>query len=107
MTGAARGIGYAIAQSLGREGAAVVVSDVDETAALASVSNLKQQGIHAAFVHCDVADSQQVSSCTHRLSSMRVASVLQKLQNKPAPAAELHWRTSYKHEEHTLQVSVE
>lgn len=61
VTGAARGIGFAIAQSLGKEGAAVMVSDVDDTAAAAAVSNLQQQGISASFVHCDVANSDQVS----------------------------------------------
>lgn len=60
MTGAARGIGYSIAQRLGREGAAVIVSDVDDSAAAAAVDTLKQQGISAACVHCDVADSAQV-----------------------------------------------
>lgn len=61
VTGAARGIGYAIAHKLGQEGAAVMVSDVDDVAAAAAVSNLKQQGISASFVHCDVSSSEQVS----------------------------------------------
>lgn len=60
VTGAARGIGYAIAQSLGKEGAAVMVSDMDDTAAAAAVAKLKQQGISASFCHCDVASSDQV-----------------------------------------------
>jgi NAD(P)-dependent dehydrogenase (short-subunit alcohol dehydrogenase family) len=61
VTGAARGIGFAIAQSLGKEGAAVVVSDVDDTAAAAAVGNLQEQGIKASFIHCDVSNSEQVS----------------------------------------------
>jgi NAD(P)-dependent dehydrogenase (short-subunit alcohol dehydrogenase family) len=61
VTGAARGIGYAIAHKLGQEGAAVMVSDVDDTAAAAAVGNLKQQGIIASFMHCDVSSSEQVS----------------------------------------------
>lgn len=65
VTGAAKGIGYAIAQRLGKEGAAVMVSDVDDTAAATAVNNLKQQGISAAFTHCDVASSEQVRACTH------------------------------------------
>lgn len=60
VTGAAKGIGYAIAQRLGKEGAAVMVSDIDDTAAATAVSNLTQQGINAAFQHCDVSDSKQV-----------------------------------------------
>jgi 3-oxoacyl-[acyl-carrier protein] reductase len=60
VTGAAKGIGYAIAQRLGKEGAAVMVSDIDDTAAATAVSNLTQQGINVAFQHCDVSDSKQV-----------------------------------------------
>jgi hypothetical protein len=37
-----------------------MVSDVDDTAAAAAVDNLKQQGISASFVHCDVSSSEQV-----------------------------------------------
>lgn len=65
VTGAAKGIGYAIAERLGKEGAAVMVSDVDDSAAAAAVGNLKQQGINATFIHCDVADSSQVSVPTN------------------------------------------
>jgi len=60
VTGAARGIGYAIAQSLGKEGAAVMVSDVDDGAAASAVSKLQQQGISASYTHCDVSNSEQV-----------------------------------------------
>jgi NAD(P)-dependent dehydrogenase (short-subunit alcohol dehydrogenase family) len=60
VTGAAKGIGYAIAQRLGKEGAAVMVSDIDDTAAATAVDYLTQQGINAAFQHCDVSDSKQV-----------------------------------------------
>lgn len=38
----------------------MVVSDVDDTAAAAAVTNLQQQGISASFCHCDVANSDQV-----------------------------------------------
>lgn len=61
VTGAARGIGYAIAQSLGKEGAAVMVSDIDDGAAASAVSKLQQQGISASYTHCDVANSEQAS----------------------------------------------
>lgn len=60
VTGAAKGIGLAVAQALGNEGAAVMVSDVDDSAAQSAVNSLKQQGIRAEYTHCDVSKKDQV-----------------------------------------------
>ncbi|KAF6254965.1 hypothetical protein COO60DRAFT_1537787 [Scenedesmus sp. NREL 46B-D3] len=60
VTGAAKGIGLAVAQALGQEGAAVMVSDVDDIAAQQAVDSLLQQGIRAEYTHCDVANKDQV-----------------------------------------------
>eukprot|EP00882_Tetradesmus_deserticola_P001996 GHRQ01002141.1.p1 GENE.GHRQ01002141.1~~GHRQ01002141.1.p1 ORF type:complete len:264 (+),score=115.03 GHRQ01002141.1:151-942(+) len=60
VTGAAKGIGLAVAQALGDAGAAVMVSDVDDSAAQQAVNSLKQQGIRAGYVHCDVSKKDQV-----------------------------------------------
>lgn len=54
VTGAAQGIGYAIAERLLREGARVIVADIDDSAASAAVETLGQYGAVRA-VHCDVS----------------------------------------------------
>lgn len=56
VTGAAKGIGYAIAETLGAEGANIVVADVDAVGAEAAVENLAEDGIDALAIDCDVTD---------------------------------------------------
>lgn len=92
VTGAAKGIGLAVAQvqqkpqllkapspppthtkciascsvqkslmqALGNEGAAVMVSDVDDQAAEKALISLKEQGIQALYTRCDVSKKEQV-----------------------------------------------
>jgi NAD(P)-dependent dehydrogenase (short-subunit alcohol dehydrogenase family) len=54
VTGAGAGIGRAIAVRLAREGAAVVVADVDEPGGKATVRHIEAGGGRAAFVRADV-----------------------------------------------------
>jgi NAD(P)-dependent dehydrogenase (short-subunit alcohol dehydrogenase family) len=58
VTGAAKGIGYAIAQNLASAGANVVVSDIDEAGAKAAAEQLPR----SVAIACDVRDEQQVQS---------------------------------------------
>lgn len=60
VTGAARGIGFAIAQALGQCGARVVVADLDQAAAQRAAAQLVEQGVEAIGLAVDVADEQQV-----------------------------------------------
>ncbi|KXP12074.1 oxidoreductase [Tsukamurella pulmonis] len=62
VTGAARGIGFAIARRLSEGGATVVVSDIDEAGAAAAAAQLP--GAHA--VACDVRDEDQVRTLVER-----------------------------------------
>ncbi len=55
ITGAASGMGRAAAELFAREGASVVVSDLDETAGATTVTAIEAAGGNAAFVHADVS----------------------------------------------------
>ncbi|MFN0192896.1 MAG: SDR family NAD(P)-dependent oxidoreductase, partial [Aestuariivirga sp.] len=57
VTGAARGIGYAIAERLVADGANVTICDVDDQAGVAAAKK-----IGAAYLHCDVSKSGDVAS---------------------------------------------
>jgi NAD(P)-dependent dehydrogenase (short-subunit alcohol dehydrogenase family) len=61
ITGAARGIGFAIAAKLAEAGAAVVLADVSEKV-LDSADRLVAQGLTAAGLRCDVTDPAQVEA---------------------------------------------
>ena len=61
VTGAGAGIGRAVARRLAREGAAVVVVDVDEDAGLDAVREIGSDGGRAAFVLADVASEADAS----------------------------------------------
>jgi NAD(P)-dependent dehydrogenase (short-subunit alcohol dehydrogenase family) len=56
ITGAASGIGKAIALALASEGVRVVVADMNEQAGRATVAQSVEQGGGARFVACDVTD---------------------------------------------------
>jgi len=54
VTGAARGIGFATAAALGRRGASVIITDVDETRLGQSMRLLSGQGVAVHAVRADV-----------------------------------------------------
>jgi NAD(P)-dependent dehydrogenase (short-subunit alcohol dehydrogenase family) len=54
ITGAASGIGRATALTLARDGAAIVVADIDESGALATVAAITAAGGRAIFVQANV-----------------------------------------------------
>ncbi|QIA27647.1 SDR family oxidoreductase [Thermaerobacter sp. PB12/4term] len=66
VTGGGRGIGAATALRFAREGAAVVVSDVDEGPAEEVASQIRQEGGRALAVACDVRDRGQVEAMVQR-----------------------------------------
>ncbi len=60
ITGAGSGIGKATALLAASRGVKVVVSDVNQEGGKATVDEINQQGGSAAFIHCNVADKQEV-----------------------------------------------
>lgn len=60
VTGAAAGIGLACAEAFVREGAKVVLSDVNTERGEAAAEKLQAEGGEAIFVACDVGDRKQV-----------------------------------------------
>ncbi|MCE5204309.1 MAG: glucose 1-dehydrogenase [Coriobacteriales bacterium] len=59
VTGAGMGMGRAHARLLAREGATVVVTDINETAGQETADLIAQEGGEAMFLRHNVADSQQ------------------------------------------------
>lgn len=62
VTGAARGIGQAIALRLGQEGARVAIVDLREAEGRETVRRIKGGGGQAVFVGTDVSDQRQVEA---------------------------------------------
>jgi 3-hydroxybutyrate dehydrogenase len=66
VTGAASGIGRAIAETYAREGAAVAIADMNEAAAVATARDIQQSGGRAIGIAVDVTDEGQVDAAVAR-----------------------------------------
>ncbi len=76
VTGAARGIGYAVARLLGRRGAAVALFDLDAEALRAAAATLATDGIDVLALQGDVGRSADaddaVAACTDRWGQLDI-----------------------------------
>lgn len=69
VTGAAQGIGKAIAAKLARQGARVIAVDINQAAGQASVDVLNAQGLSAMFITADVGVIEDVEQVIGVVSS--------------------------------------
>mgnify|MGYP000393470433 CR=1 FL=1 len=67
VTGSGRGIGKAIALSLAKEGAKVVVSDIDMNNCENVVAEIKKQNGSAVALQCDVSSKTDVENTVKRI----------------------------------------
>ena len=70
VTGAASGIGEAIAHTLAQAGAYTFVADIDEQGGMAVAEAIRSAGGEAEFVHLNVADREACGSVAARVLAM-------------------------------------
>jgi NAD(P)-dependent dehydrogenase (short-subunit alcohol dehydrogenase family) len=66
VTGAGAGIGRAIAERFGREGASVVIAEIDAATGDSAARSIRDAGGDALFVQTDVSDEAQVKSMVQK-----------------------------------------
>jgi NAD(P)-dependent dehydrogenase (short-subunit alcohol dehydrogenase family) len=69
ITGAGSGIGQALALLFAKQGAHVVILDIDRDAAAATVKSIQQSGGRAASLLCDVSKSREVRKAFQTIDS--------------------------------------
>lgn len=62
ITGAGRGLGFAFAQRLGREGASVIIAEIDSARGEDAAQQLQAAGIDARFVQTDISSEASVAA---------------------------------------------
>jgi NAD(P)-dependent dehydrogenase (short-subunit alcohol dehydrogenase family) len=68
ITGAGRGLGFAFARRLGREGASVIIAEIDTVLGVDAEARLKAEGIDARFVQTDISSEVSVAAMANAAS---------------------------------------
>jgi NAD(P)-dependent dehydrogenase (short-subunit alcohol dehydrogenase family) len=69
ITGAGRGLGFAFAERLGREGASVVIAEIDAALGSDAEKKLKASKIDASFVQTDISSEASVAAMAKQVSA--------------------------------------
>lgn len=70
ITGAGRGLGLAMARRVGADGCRVVLAELEEDRGRHAAAELRQEGLDAHFVPCDVADPDSVDAMARRVGEL-------------------------------------
>src|SRR5690554_3983488 len=62
ITGAASGIGYEISMDFAKEGAKIVLTDINEEAVKRAADELKGQGFDCIGIKCDVTSEAEIKA---------------------------------------------
>jgi NAD(P)-dependent dehydrogenase (short-subunit alcohol dehydrogenase family) len=62
ITGAGRGLGLAFAERLGREGASIVIAEIDRGLGAEAERNLTAAGVEARFIETDISSEASVAA---------------------------------------------
>jgi NAD(P)-dependent dehydrogenase (short-subunit alcohol dehydrogenase family) len=93
VTGAASGIGQEIAEAFGKEGASVVVADVQISEGKETVDAIKEAGGEASFIQTDVSDTDDIQTMVNHAVEMygqlNVAVNNAGIGNQPAPITDI------------------
>jgi NAD(P)-dependent dehydrogenase (short-subunit alcohol dehydrogenase family) len=103
VTGAAHGIGRAIAELFAQEGAEVYLVDVDEQAGEETAATIRAAGGDARFCHADVGDAAQADAAVARAAETGGIDVL---CNNAAYLGEFHHALDATAEEWDLSLRV-
>ena len=62
ITGGAAGIGRAAAEMLARQGASVIIADIDQALGEEAAAAIRAEGGQAHFIRCDIGDEEYVKA---------------------------------------------
>jgi 3-hydroxybutyrate dehydrogenase len=69
VTGAAQGIGFEISRKFAEQGAKIILTDVNETAVVASANKLQGLGLDAIGIKCDVTKEDEIKAAINHVIS--------------------------------------